>query len=151
MVVYKNAGYKKYSKIRADGLYVPSGENDNLIVQKLTKNTASFGIFGYSFLRENEDKVQGMLIDGVEVSPENISSGKYPLSRSLFFYIKKDHEKDIPAISKYVKLFMSEKMIGDDSELSDIGLISLPKEQRAAMQKSVSKRKELTLADLSKK
>ncbi len=150
MEVYKNAGYKKYHKIRADGVYVPSGENDNLIVQKLDKNKNAFGIFGYSFLEENEDKVAASLIDGVEVNPKNISSGKYPLSRSLFFYIKNDHLKKIPALSEYIKLFMSEKMIGDDSELSDIGLISLAKEQRVAMQKAVREKKELSVTDFEK-
>ncbi len=150
MKAYTDAGYKKYHKIRADGLYVPSGENDNLIVQKLSKNKNAFGILGYSFLEENDDRVIASLIDGVEVNPENITSGKYPLSRSMFFYIKNDHEKDVPALSEYVKLFISEKMIGEDSELGDIGLISLSKEERTAMQKDVAQRKELSAEDFAK-
>ncbi len=150
MDIYKKSGYKKYSKIRDDGAYIPSGENDNLIVQKLTKDLKAFGIFGYSFLEENSDKVQAVLIDGVKITPKNISSGEYPLARSLFFYIKKDHEKSIPAIKAYVDLFMSEDMIGEDGELSDIGLIPLQKAQREAMRNSIKESKELKIEDLTK-
>ncbi|MCK5665256.1 MAG: PstS family phosphate ABC transporter substrate-binding protein, partial [Thiotrichaceae bacterium] len=121
----KNKGYKKYHKIRQDGVYVPSGENDNLIVQKLDKNPAAIGIFGYSFLMENDDKVAAAKIEGIAPTPETISSGKYPISRSLFFYVKNSHRTAVPAIDKYVELFMSENMIGsDDSILGEIGLIA---------------------------
>ena len=146
-----NKKYKKYSIVRTDGVYVESGENDNLIVQKLEKNKAAFGVFGFSFLVENDDKVQGATIDGVEPTPENISSSKYPVSRSLFFYIKNSHSKEVPAMNKYVDLFMSEKMIGEDSILGEIGLIALPTEARNKIRESVSKRSKLTLADLSAK
>ena len=146
-----NKKYKKYSELRTDGVYVESGENDNLIVQKLTKNADAFGVFGYSFLEENEDKVQGATINGVEPTPETISSAEYPVSRSLFFYIKNSHSKDVPAMDKYVELFMSEKMIGTNGILGEIGLIPLPDDTRTAIRNSVSKRTKLTLADLSKK
>ncbi len=147
----KYKGYKKYKKIRTDGVYVPSGENDNLIVSKLNKNKAAFGIFGYSFLVENEDKVQGAKVNGIMPTPENISSGKYPISRSLFFYVKNSHSKDVPAMNKYVEMFMSEDMIGKSGILGEIGLIALPDNRRNAIRKSVMDRKELTLKDLSKK
>jgi len=146
-----NKKYKKYSIVRTDGAYVESGENDNLIVQKLEKNKNAFGVFGFSFLEENDDKVQGSTIDGVKPTPENISSSKYPVSRSLFFYIKNSHSKEVPAMNKYVDLFMSEKMIGEDSILGEIGLIALPDEARNAIRSSVSKRTKLTLADLNAK
>ena len=146
-----NKKYKKYSIVRTDGAYVESGENDNLIVQKLEKNKNAFGVFGFSFLEENDDKVQGATINGVHPTPENISSSKYPVSRSLFFYIKNSHSKDVPALSSYVDLFMSEKMIGEDSILGEIGLISLPNDTRTAIRTSVSKRTKLTLEDLSAK
>ena len=145
----KNKAYKKYKKIRTDGIYVPSGENDNLIVTKLNKNKAAFGIFGYSFLLENDDKVQGSKVNGISPTPETISSGKYPIARSLFYYIKNSHAKKVPAMTKYVDMFMSEDMIGHDSILGEIGLITLADERRTAIRNSVSKRVKITLEELS--
>ena len=78
------------------------------------KNKNAFGIFGYSFLIENEDKLIGAKVNGVLPNPTSISSGQYPISRSLFFYIKNSHAKDVPAIAKYVDLFMKEDMIGKE-------------------------------------
>ncbi|WP_428026216.1 substrate-binding domain-containing protein [Arcobacter sp.] len=147
----KNKKYKKYSELRTDGVYVEAGENDNLIVQKLDKNRTAFGVFGYSFLEENGDVIQGATINGVAPTPETISAHTYPVARSLFFYIKNSHAKQVPAMSKYVDLFMSEKMIGDKGILSEIGLIPLPNADRTAIRASVAKRTKLTLEDLSKK
>lgn len=147
----KYKGYKKYHKVRQDGVYVPSGENDNLIVQKLNKNPAAIGIFGYSFLMENDDKVSAAKVDGFIPTPDTISSGQYPISRSLFFYVKNSHRADVPAIDKYVEMFMSEEMIGHDSILGEIGLIALPDARRAAIRASVMSHTKLTLDDLSKK
>ena len=147
----KNKAYKKYKKIRQDGVYVPSGENDNLIVKKLTKNKAALGIFGYSFLIENEDKIVGAKVNGVVPTPETISSGEYPISRSLFFYIKNSHAKDVAAMAKYVELFMKEDMIGPDGILGEIGLIPLPDAQRKSIRATVLKREKLTMDALSKK
>lgn len=145
-----NKGYKKYHKVRQDGVYVPSGENDNLIVQKLSKNPAAIGIFGYSFLIENDDKVAAAKINNVFPTPETISSGQYPISRSLFFYTKNSHRKDVPAMDKYVEMFMKEDMIGPDGMLGEIGLIALPDERRTAIRNSVAKHSKLTLEDLKK-
>ena len=86
-----NKKYKAYSEIRTDGVYVESGENDNLIVQKLTKNEAAVGIFGYSFLAENKDKVVGLSIDNVFPTVETIANSSYPVARSMYFYIKNQH------------------------------------------------------------
>ncbi|WP_198262862.1 PstS family phosphate ABC transporter substrate-binding protein [sulfur-oxidizing endosymbiont of Gigantopelta aegis] len=147
----KNKGYKKYHKVRQDGVYVPSGENDNLIVQKLSKNPAAIGIFGYSFLIENDDKVSAAKINGIVPTPETISSGKYPISRSLFFYTKNSHRKDVPAMDQYVAMFMKEDMIGPEGILSEIGLIPLPDDSRTKIRASVAKYTKLTLDDLSKK
>lgn len=147
----KYKDYKKFHKIRTDGVYVPSGENDNLIVAKLDKNKAAFGIFGYSFLVENDDKVQGAHVNGIMPTPDTISSGKYPISRSLFFYTKNSHASKVPAMADYVKMFMSEAMIGKDGILGEIGLIALPDARRTAIRASVAKRTKLTLEDLSKK
>jgi phosphate transport system substrate-binding protein len=147
----KNKKYKKYSELRTDGVYVESGENDNLIVSKLNKNKASFGIFGYSFLAENEDKVQGAKINGYLPTPATIASHKYPIARSLFFYIKNSHADKVPAMAKYVDMFMSEDMIGNDGILGEIGLIALPDATRESIRKSVSERKKITKEDLKHK
>ncbi len=147
----KFKAYKKYHKVRQDGVYVPSGENDNIIVRKLTKNKNAFGIFGYSFLIENDDKLIGAKVNGVLPTPKTISSGKYPISRSLFFYVKNSHSKNVPAMNKYISMFMSENMIGSDGILGEIGLIALPNSRRSNIRNSVSSRTKLTLKDLSKK
>ncbi len=134
----KMEGYNgKYAKVRQDGAWIDAGENDNLIVQKLSKDKGAFGIFGFSFLDENRDKIQGARISGVKPTPDTISSGEYPLSRSLFFYIKNGHVGEVPGLMDYVSLFMSDKMIGPDGALKRIGLVPLPEELRKASQDRV--------------
>jgi len=135
----KNAAYKEYRQIRQDGVYVPSGENDNLIVQKLVKDANAIGIFGYSFLEENADRLTGATIDGIAPTPANIASDKYPYARSLYFYVKQSHLAPMPAIADYIKLFLSEPMIGDKGALPRIGLISQPKAKRDAVRADVAK------------
>jgi phosphate transport system substrate-binding protein len=143
-----NKRYKSYSVLRTDGVYVESGENDNLIVQKLTKNSAAIGIFGYSFLEENKDKVVGLTIDNVTPTVDTISSGKYPIARSMYFYIKNAHVKDVPALKEYTNLFMSEKMIGNDGILTELGLVVLPSDVRTAARIKVKNSEKLTLDQL---
>ncbi|WP_372592209.1 PstS family phosphate ABC transporter substrate-binding protein [Guyparkeria sp.] len=141
-------GNEAYSNIRKDGVYIDSGENDNLIVQKLTKDTEAFGYFGYSFLEENSDKLNGASIDGVEPEPEAISSGEYPIARSLWFYIKNSHADEVPAMADYVELFMSDKMISDLGYLKGIGLITLPQAELEEWQERVANRAKLEISDL---
>jgi phosphate transport system substrate-binding protein len=143
-----NKKYKAYSVLRTDGVYVESGENDNLIVQKLTKNSAAIGIFGYSFLEENKDKVVGLTIDNVTPTVDTISSGKYPIARSMYFYIKNAHAKEVPALKEYTNLFMSEKMIGNDGILTELGLVVLPSDVRNAARAKVMNSEKLTLDQL---
>ena len=143
-----NKKYKAYSVIRTDGAYVESGENDNLIVQKLTKNDAAIGIFGYSFLEENKDKVMGITVDNIAPTAETISTGKYPVARSMYFYIKNAHVKDVPALKEYANLFMSEKMIGKDGILGELGLITLDDKTRDAARKKVMNSEKLTVENL---
>ncbi len=116
--------------LREDGAYVEAGENDNLIVQKLEADLDTLGIFGFSYLDQNSDKIQGSLVDGVEPTFENIANGKYPVSRPLFFYVKKSHVGMIPGIRGYLAEFTSEKAFGEDGYLSDRGLIPMPKSER---------------------
>jgi phosphate transport system substrate-binding protein len=122
--------------IREDGAYIEAGENDNLIVQKLQANPKALGIFGFSFLDQNTDKIQGSKIDGVEPTFESISSGDYPVSRSLYFYVKKAHVGTIPGMAEYVAEFTSEKAWGPEGYLADKGLIPLPDDMRAEVAKS---------------
>ena len=143
-----NKKYKAYSVVRTDGVYVESGENDNLIVQKLTKNDAAVGIFGYSFLEENKDKVVGLSIDDVLPTAETIASAKYPVARSMYFYIKNQHAKEVPALKEYANLFMSEKMIGKEGILTELGLIPLTDDVRAAARTKVMNSEKVTVESL---
>jgi phosphate transport system substrate-binding protein len=111
--------------IREDGAYVEAGENDNLIVQKLEANPNALGIFGFSFLDQNADKIQGSTVDGVQPTFENIADGKYGVSRSLYFYVKKAHVGVVPGISEYVAEFTSDKAAGPEGYLADKGLIPM--------------------------
>jgi phosphate transport system substrate-binding protein len=141
-------GGEAYTDIRADGPYIDAGENDNLIVKRLSENTDAFGIFGYSFLEENGDTLIGSSIDGVAPTPEAIGSGEYPVSRSLFFYVKNQHADNVPAMNDYANLFMSEKMIGDIGYLKGIGLIPAPEDMRAERREQVANHKKLELSDI---
>jgi phosphate transport system substrate-binding protein len=109
--------------MREDGAYIEAGENDNLIVQKLTANPSAVGIFGYSFLAENLDKLKGAVVDGVSPTFETVASGKYPASRPLFIYVKKQHVKVIPGIEEFIAEYTSEKALGEEGYLADKGLI----------------------------
>jgi len=121
--------------IREDGAYVEAGENDVLIVRKLEANPAAFGVFGFSFLDQNLDKVQGSKINGVAPEFETIASGDYPLSRPLFFYVKKAHVAVIPGAEAFLKEFTSERAWGPDGYLVDKGLIPMPDEEREKYRK----------------
>ena len=123
--------------VREDGAFIEAGENDNLIVQKLVSNPNAYGVFGFSFLDANADKIQGATIEGAQPTFENIADGKYKVSRSLFFYVKKEHVGVIPGIKEYVQLFVSDKLIGDDGSAVEKGLIPLPAVERAKLQSMV--------------
>jgi phosphate transport system substrate-binding protein len=116
--------------IREDGVYVEAGENDNLIVQKLEANPDALGVFGFSFLDQNSDKVQGSKIDGVEPEFELIAGGEYPVSRPLYFYAKKAHVGVIPGIAEFLAEFTSDKAWGEEGYLADKGLIPMPDDER---------------------
>jgi phosphate transport system substrate-binding protein len=116
--------------MREDGGYIDSGENDNLIVQKLEAFPAAFGIFGYSFLHENADKLHGAVINGVAPTFESIATGAYPISRTLYIYVKNAHASSIPGMREYLAEFTSERALGPVGYLVDKGLIPLQPEQR---------------------
>ena len=118
--------------VREDGAYIEAGENDNLIIQKLEANPKAFGIFGFSFLDQNIDKIQGSFVDGQQPTFEAISDGSYSVSRPLFFYVKRDHANVIPGMQEFLAEFTSEKAWGEDGYLADKGLIPMPKSERAS-------------------
>ncbi len=125
-------------KMREDGAFIEAGENDNLIVQKLEANPSAVGIFGFSFLDQNADKIKGAEVEGVKPTFEAIADGSYKVSRSLYFYVKKAHVGVVPGIQEYVAEFTSEKAAGDEGYLTDKGLIPLPSADRKAMSKGAS-------------
>jgi phosphate transport system substrate-binding protein len=125
--------------IREDGAYIEAGENDNLIVQKLDANPNALGIFGFSFLDQNTDKIQGSFVDGVQPTFDAIADGKYPVSRPLFFYVKKAHVGVIPGMEGYLKEFTSEKAWGPEGYLADKGLIPMPDKERKKYRADVRK------------
>jgi phosphate transport system substrate-binding protein len=130
--------------IREDGAYVEAGENDNLIVQKLAANPNALGIFGFSFLDQNTDKIQGSFVDGVQPTFEAIADGSYPVSRPLFFYVKKAHIGVIPGMEGYLAEFTSDKAWGPDGYLADKGMIPMPDAERYKYRADVAKLRVLT-------
>lgn len=129
----KSAFKKIAHAVREDGIYVEAGENDNLIIQKLEANSNAFGIFGFSFLDQNANKVKGAVVNGVAPEFENIAAGDYQISRSLFFYVKKEHVGVISGIEEFVAEFTDEDTWGEDGYLADKGLIPLPDADREAV------------------
>lgn len=127
--------------VREDGAFVEAGENDNLIVQKLEANPNAIGIFGYSFLEENQDKLRGLKIEGVAPDFETISSGKYPAARPLFVYFKKAHIGVIPGLPEFMNEYVSDKAIGDEGYLSERGLVPLPKAELAKVRADIRAQK----------
>jgi phosphate transport system substrate-binding protein len=124
------------SQIREDGAFVEAGENDNLIVQKLVANKDAYGVFGYSFLDQNLDKLQGAKINGVAPELDAIASAKYPVARSLYVYVKNQHVDVIPGIKEFLAEYTSERAFGEDGYLEGKGLIPLPKEKREKVRAS---------------
>ena len=133
----KKAFKAVFGSMREDGAFVEAGENDNLIVQKLEANPDAFGIFGYSFLEENQDKIKGASVNGVQPSFEAIASGEYAVSRSLFVYAKKAHIGVIPGMQEFMDEFVSEKAMGEDGYLPAKGLIPLPAEELSKVRDAV--------------
>lgn len=142
MADLKKADEKKYkevcSRMRQDGPFIEAGENDNLIVQRLEADKNAVGIFGYSFLYENSDKLKGAKIEGVDVTEESIADGSYPISRPLFFYVKNAHRDVIPGLKEFLAEATSEEALGDDGYMVERGLTPLSAELREATRKAVA-------------
>jgi len=131
--------------VREDGAYVEAGENDNLIVQKLVANPKALGIFGFSFLDQNGDRIQGSIVEGEEPTFENIAAGKYPVSRPLYFYVKKSHMGVVPGMDEFLSEFSSDKAWGEEGYLTDKGLIPMPEAERKQFASDIKAGKDLVL------
>ncbi|WP_092003215.1 substrate-binding domain-containing protein [Marinobacter pelagius] len=114
--------------IREDGAFIEAGENDNLIVQKLIDDKGMYGVFGYSFLEENADRLQAATLNGKVPTAEAIAADEYPVARSLFFYVKKAHIGVIPGMEEYIEEFVSPAAMGPNGYLKSVGLIVPPRE-----------------------
>ncbi|MEO0344424.1 MAG: substrate-binding domain-containing protein [Pseudomonadota bacterium] len=136
-------------EIRTDGAWIDAGENDNLMVSKLAENPNAVAVFGYSFLDQNSDQIKGANIEGVEPTFENIASGDYPVSRSLYYYIKQAHVGVVPGIQEYGNEFASEAAAGNDGYLIPKGLIPLPAEAFKMNKESIANLKPLTAEDFN--
>lgn len=149
LAAMKKTDKKQYKKlcrtIREDGPFIEAGENDNLIVQKLEANPNALGVFGFSFLDQNADKVQGSKIEGSAPTFDTISDGSYKVSRPLYFYVKNAHVGKIPGIAEYVKEFTAKKTSGEEGYLTEKGLIPLSSDEHKAVAKAAQKREKLAL------
>lgn len=135
-------------RLREDGAFVEAGENDNLIVQKLTTNPNAVGIFGYSYLEENLDKIEPVALNGVAPEYENIASGDYIAARPLYIYVKGEHMNAKPALETFVAEYIDDQATGPDGILRERGLIAAPEAVRSANAAALESRTGLTAADL---
>lgn len=131
----KNAFDNLCLLIRSDAAYIDSGENDNLIVQKLSTDPNALGIFGYSYLEENKQRLHGVPINGVTPSYETIASASYPGARALYIYVKKQHLKAVPGLKEFLTQYAS--MWAPDGPLVKRGLIASPQAARDAAAKTI--------------
>lgn len=120
---------RRCTTIRQDGAYIDAGENDNLIVQKLQSNSNAIGIFGYSYLQENGDRLDGLSVEGVAPSYAAIASGRYPAARPLYIYVKKAHLDAVSGLRPFLDTYAA--LWGPDGPLVKRGLIAAPPAIRA--------------------
>ncbi len=125
------------SRMRTDGPFVEAGENDNLIVQRLEADPNAVGIFGYSFLYENLDKLKPVKIEDVEPNADTIADKSYPISRPLFFYVKNAHRGVIPNLDEFLEEYMSDDALAADGYLAERGLVALADERREELQDAI--------------
>jgi len=137
---------KKCRAMRTDGAFIEAGEQDNLIVQKLNEDTTAYGIFGFSYLDQNSDTLQGAVISKTAPTFENIASNNYSVSRALYYYVKHQHIGVVPGIKEYMAEWT--KHWGDEGALSDAGMIPMPKSERAKYKSAMTNLPVLTAADL---
>ncbi|MGH6949087.1 MAG: substrate-binding domain-containing protein [Kiloniellales bacterium] len=133
----------KCSRMRQDGPFIEAGENDNLIVQRLNADKSALGIFGYSFLYENQDSLQAVKIEGVEPSFDTIADGSYKISRPLYIYVKNAHRDAIEGLNALIEEYMSEAAMAPGGYLGERGLVPLADAKRKEVQDAVLNAKQL--------
>ncbi len=131
------------SRMRQDGPFVEAGENDNLIVQRIEADPNAIGIFGYSFLYENADKLKAIKINGVEPTTSTIADGSYPVARPLFIYVKNAHRDVIPGMNEFLAEFVSDGALGGEGYLAERGLTALSDDLRKQVQGDITSAKKL--------
>ena len=136
-----NGGDKKAAKktcmaVRTDGRSVDIDGDYTETLASIETNKNGIGVFGLSFYENNTDKLQVATMSGVTPSTDTIASGDYPVSRPLFFYIKKAHLGVVPGIKEYAEFFISDEIAGPDGPLAEYGLVSDP--ELSATQDTVS-------------
>ncbi|MCH8491365.1 MAG: substrate-binding domain-containing protein [Oceanicaulis sp.] len=119
------------SRLREDGAWIDAGEDDNVIVRTVNNTPGMFGVFGYSYLEQNADRVQGAEIDRVSPTYDLISSGEYPISRSMYVYVKNQHDGIVPGLREFIEELTDDEAWGPFGYLADRGLIALPEARRA--------------------
>ena len=139
---------KKCRAMRTDGVFIEAGEQDNLIVQKLNEDTSAYGIFGFSYLDQNSDTLQGAVISKTGPTFENIAGNNYSVSRALYYYVKHQHIGVVPGMKEYMAEWT--KHWGDEGALSDAGMIPMPKSERAKYKAAMTNLPVLSAADLKK-
>jgi phosphate transport system substrate-binding protein len=137
----KDEHKKVCTNVRADGVYVDSGENDNLIVQKIVANPKAVGVFGFSFLEENADKLKGNPMSGIVPTYATISDFSYPGARPLYIYVKAAHLNSIKGIREFSAEFAN--AWGPDGYLKKQGMVVAPDAVRAANAEIVKSMKPL--------
>lgn len=136
---------EKCSRLRSDGHFVEMGENDNIIVQRLLAEPSTVGIFGYSFLYENQDKVKAVAVNGIEPTPETIASFEYDIARPVFIYIKNAHRGVIPGLEEFIEEFISDDSLAPGGYNQERGLTPLQKNKLAQVQAEVKSAKKLQI------
>lgn len=122
-------------EVREDGLWIDAGENDNALIRTLTNTPRALGVFGFSFLDQNTDKVTGVSIGGVRPTLSTIRDGDYPVLRDLYLYLRADDRKEV---ANYAAEFLSDDASGPGGYLEDMGLIPLQPEERAEMRRRIA-------------
>jgi phosphate transport system substrate-binding protein len=122
----------KVSPMRTDGGWIDAGENDNAIIGTIQKTPNAIGVFGYSFLEQNGNTIKAASINGVKPTIQTITTGAYPISRSLYIYVKKSQIGVTPGLKEFVGEFVSDAATGRGGYLQSRGLIPLPPQQHEA-------------------
>nr|WP_241749214.1 substrate-binding domain-containing protein [Pseudoroseomonas aerophila] len=133
------------STVREDGRWTDAGEDDQAIVGRIVEGEdGTLGIFGYSFLDAARDRIEGSMVGGVDDTAETIASGRYPLSRPLFLYVKRPNLDRVPGLKEFLAEYVSDRALGQGGYLARIGLVPPPADRLRAIQDAVRERAVMT-------